>query len=99
MASIPTDGRVGNSVLPDRDSVLATDISGSQGYNSSDYTGFSGASAAAPQVAGVIALILERTSINKNITGALRKNNELRHEGRKEMAINIGARIWIGQIA
>lgn len=41
------------------DNVQTTDISGTQGYASGDYTGFTGTSAAAPQVAGVIALILE----------------------------------------
>lgn len=45
-------GREGNSVQ-------TTDITGAQGYSSNDYTGFSGTSAAAPQVAGVIALILD----------------------------------------
>ncbi|MBJ6373417.1 S8 family serine peptidase [Sedimentitalea arenosa] len=41
------------------DSVQTTDITGAQGYSSGDYTGFTGTSAAAPQVAGVIALILD----------------------------------------
>lgn len=47
------------------DSVQTTDITGAQGYSNDinieggNYTGFTGTSAAAPQVAGVIALILE----------------------------------------
>jgi subtilisin family serine protease len=43
----------------DGNSVQTTYITGSQGFSPNDYTGFSGTSAAAPQVAGVIALILE----------------------------------------
>ena len=36
-----------------------TDRTGSEGYSSGDYTGFSGTSASAPMVSGVIALMLE----------------------------------------
>ncbi|MEL6235002.1 MAG: S8 family serine peptidase, partial [Pseudomonadota bacterium] len=39
--------------------VLTTDEQGAAGYNATDFTNFNGTSAAAPQIAGVIALILE----------------------------------------
>ncbi|MBD2302654.1 S8 family peptidase, partial [Nostoc sp. FACHB-190] len=46
-------------------SIVTTDRQGSAGYSSTDYTGsFNGTSAAAPQVSGVVALILEA---NRNL--------------------------------
>jgi subtilisin family serine protease len=52
--------------------IYTTDISGSAGYNSTDYrSDFNGTSSATPNAAGVVALIL---SVNSNLTGSEVRN-------------------------
>ena len=64
-------------------SSITTDISGTDGYNAGDYTTFSGTSAAAPMVAGVVALILERNTnlgwrdVKEILISSAKKNDAL----------------------